>query len=122
MVGLRLSALRLPPSAGGESIGLRGRQGSGTWTCRENDSPFVIAGLDPAIHADEQHARSAALVRRTSAWTTASSPVATREGIALADVSTVSSHENRYEAKRGTRGNRALYLRVEDAENDSAWG
>jgi hypothetical protein len=27
-----------------------------------------------------------------------------------------------YEAKRGTRDNRALYLRVEDAENDSAWG
>ena len=51
-------------------------QSSGTM-CRESVPYFVIAGLDPAIHADTPHARSGVFVRCTSAWITGSSPVVT---------------------------------------------
>jgi hypothetical protein len=42
------------------------------------DIRSVIAGLDPAIHADMQHVFRWVLIFDDSAWTTGSSPVVTR--------------------------------------------
>jgi hypothetical protein len=41
-------------------------------------SSFVIAGLDPAIHAEATPRRTSRVANRTSAWTTGSSPVVTK--------------------------------------------
>jgi hypothetical protein len=48
---------------------------------RENDFACVIAGLDPAIHAEGRPGQASPHVSvcRTSAWTTGSSPVVTRQ-------------------------------------------
>ena len=59
MVGMRLSA-RCSLSYCREGIYFCGRcrQSSGTNACRGNDIVFVIAGLNPAIHAAPSHAES----------------------------------------------------------------
>jgi hypothetical protein len=44
----------------------------------ENTLTSSLPGFDPAIHAAEPRMQSEALLRRTSAWTTGSSPVVTR--------------------------------------------
>ena len=53
--------------------------------CKQTVSQFIIAGLDPAIHAEVKRDRTLGsyLASRTSLWTTGSSPVATREIVAV---------------------------------------
>jgi hypothetical protein len=58
---------------------------------------FVIAGLDPAIHAEEQLAADSRqrLIRRKSAWTTGSSPAVTQPAAEkMCAASTVSGHSS----------------------------
>jgi hypothetical protein len=60
-LALRLSALRLPLFAGGESIWCVVVGTARAQRRRENDFSFVIAGLDPAIHAEHRLAETYAL-------------------------------------------------------------
>jgi hypothetical protein len=66
-LALRLSALRLPLFAGGESIWCVVVGTARAQRRRENDFSFVIAGLDPAIHAEHRLAETYALL-----WSAAS--------------------------------------------------
>jgi hypothetical protein len=92
IVGMRLSALRLPSYAGGESILLRRRtQKLGRICAARTMSYVVIARLKarspvftpdvPAIHAGRRLAETSRhrLIRGSLQWTTGSSPMATRK-------------------------------------------